>query len=50
VVIQIPLLTVMIEQVGWRRTYLLAGFVNRSVLADAATQLAALRYYHGPQR
>ena len=43
VLIQIPLLTVLIEQVGFRRTYLLAGFVNPTVLSQAATELAALR-------
>jgi hypothetical protein len=42
VVIGIPLLTVLIEQVGSRRTYLLAGFVNGTVLSRAATELAAL--------
>lgn len=51
VAIQIPLLTVMIEQVADpRRTYLVAGFVNRTVLDEAATQLAALRYCHRPVR
>ena len=43
VVIQIPLLTVLIEQVGYRRTYLLAGFVNPAVLSQAATDLATIR-------
>ncbi len=41
--IQIPLLTVLIEQVGYRRTYLLAGFVNPTVMSRAATELAAVR-------
>jgi hypothetical protein len=43
VLIQIPLLTVLIEQVGYRRTYLLAGFVNPVVMTRAATELSALR-------
>jgi hypothetical protein len=47
VVIGIPLLTVMIEQVGYRRMYLLAGFVDDSVLARAAT---ALSTRHRPLR
>jgi hypothetical protein len=42
--IQIPLLTVVIEQAGFRhRTYLLAGFVAPAVLTTAAGQLATLR-------
>jgi hypothetical protein len=44
VLIQIPLLTVLIEQVGFgRRTYLVAGLVDHSVLATAATEIANLR-------
>jgi hypothetical protein len=44
VLIQIPLLTVLIEQVGrGRRTYLLAGFVDHSVMEQAATQLSQRR-------
>lgn len=43
VLIQIPLLTVLIEQVGYRRTYLLAGFVNSTVMAQAATELSLPR-------
>ncbi len=42
--IQLPLLTLMIEQTGFRhRTYLLAGFVAPGVLNQAADQLATLR-------
>jgi hypothetical protein len=40
VLIQIPLLNVLIEQVGRRRTYLLAGFVDHTTLEQAATELA----------
>jgi hypothetical protein len=44
VLIQIPLLTVLIEQIGYgRRTYLVAGLVDHSVLAQAATELSNLR-------
>ena len=39
--IQIPLLSVVIEQVGYgRRSYLVAGLVNPSVLSQAATELS----------
>jgi hypothetical protein len=42
--IQLPLLTLVIEQGGFRhRTYLLAGFVDPAVLDQAADQLSALR-------
>jgi hypothetical protein len=44
VVIQIPLLTVLIEQVGYRRSYLVAGLVNPTVLEQAANELANLRF------
>jgi hypothetical protein len=44
VLIQIPMLTVLLEQVGFgRRTYLVAGLVNPSVVQQAATEIAALR-------
>jgi hypothetical protein len=42
-VIQIPLLTVLIEQVGYRRSYLITGLVNPTVLEQAANELANLR-------
>lgn len=42
--IQIPLLTVLIEQVGFRRTYLVAGLVDHTVLQQAATDLANIRF------
>ncbi|HEX3650145.1 MAG TPA: sigma-E factor regulatory protein RseB domain-containing protein [Pseudonocardiaceae bacterium] len=42
VLIGIPLLGVLIEQVG-RRTYLVAGFVNHAVLQEAANELAVRR-------
>lgn len=45
VLIQIPLLTVMVEQVGYRRMYLVAGFVDHTVLAQAATDLATYRRF-----
>jgi hypothetical protein len=40
VLIQIPLLNVLIEQVGCRQTYLLAGLVNHAAIEQAATTLA----------
>jgi hypothetical protein len=40
VLIQIPLLNVLIEQVGRRRTYLLAGLVDHTVIEQAAAELA----------
>jgi hypothetical protein len=42
VLIQIPLLNVLIEQVGRRRTFLLAGFVDHTVIERAATDLEEL--------
>jgi hypothetical protein len=43
--IQIPLLTVLLEQVGYgRHTYLVAGFVDPDVLGTAATELAAQQH------
>lgn len=42
--IQIPLLTVLLDQVGFgRRTFLLAGFVQPAMLQQAATELSRLR-------
>jgi hypothetical protein len=44
VLIQIPLLNVLIEQLGHgRRSYLLAGFVDHTVLEQAATELSPFR-------
>ena len=44
VLIKIPLLTVLVEQVGFgRRTYLVAGFVDQTALEQAAIELATLR-------
>lgn len=48
-VIQIPLLTVMIEQIGYRRTYLVAGLVDHTVLEQVASDLAAVRYFRRPR-
>ena len=45
VLIQIPLLTVMVEQVGYRRMYLVAGFVDHTVLAQAASELSTYRRF-----
>lgn len=42
VLIGIPLLTVLIEQVGFR-TYLVAGFVDHQVVRQAAVELSNLR-------
>lgn len=44
VLIQIPLLTVMVEQIGFRRTYLVAGFVDHSVIEQAASGLTFRRF------
>lgn len=44
VLIQIPLLTVLIEQAGFgRRTYLVAGLVDHAVVQQAAAELAVRR-------
>lgn len=43
-VIQIPLLTVLIEQLGCGRSYLMAGLANPTVLEQAAIELANVRY------
>ncbi|HEX4725637.1 MAG TPA: hypothetical protein VH333_24205 [Pseudonocardiaceae bacterium] len=44
VLIKIPLLTVLVEQVGFgRRTYLVAGFVDQTALQEAAIELATIR-------
>jgi hypothetical protein len=42
VLIQIPLLTVMVVDLRFR-TYLVAGFVDRTALQQAATELAQFR-------
>ncbi|HEY0806653.1 MAG TPA: hypothetical protein VGD84_16385 [Pseudonocardiaceae bacterium] len=48
VLIHIPLLTVMVEQAGFgRRSYLVAGFVDQTVVSQVATGLDALRRVTG---
>jgi hypothetical protein len=50
VLIQIPLLNVLVEQVGRHRAYLVAGLVDHTVIEKAATALAEVRFRIGSGR